>query len=80
MEFIILKNITPFKELDMAKTNFMGTVSHEFKTPIASIQMGLQLLENTQIGALNDEQKHLVTGIREDANRLLNITGLILPN
>lgn len=75
---IILKNITPFKELDMAKTNFMGTVSHEFKTPIASIQMGLQLLENTQIGALNDEQKHLVTGIREDANRLLNITGELL--
>ena len=62
----------------MAKTNFMGTVSHEFKTPIASIKMGLQLLENTQIGALNEEQKLLVNGIREDANRLLNITGELL--
>ena len=74
----MLRNITPFKELDLAKTNFMGTVSHEFKTPIASIQMGLQLLENKQIGELNDEQTNLVSGIKEDSNRLLKITGELL--
>lgn len=74
-QVIMLRNITPFKELDLAKTNFLGTVSHEFKTPISSIQMGLQLLENDQIGTLNSEQKNLVNGIREDSNRLLKITG-----
>ncbi|WP_027382014.1 HAMP domain-containing sensor histidine kinase [Epilithonimonas caeni] len=77
-QVIMLRNITPFKELDLAKTNFLGTVSHEFKTPISSIQMGLQLLENEQIGSLNDEQKNLVSGIREDSNRLLKITGELL--
>jgi len=77
-QVIMLRNITPFKELDLAKTNFMGTVSHEFKTPIASIQMGLQLLENKQIGELNDEQENLVSGIKEDSNRLLKITGELL--
>ncbi|MCG2793962.1 MAG: ATP-binding protein [Weeksellaceae bacterium] len=77
-QVIMLRNITPFKELDLAKTNFMGTVSHEFKTPIASIQMGLQLLENNQIGELNEEQKNLVHGIKEDAGRLLKITGELL--
>lgn len=75
---IMLRNITPFKELDLAKTNFLGTVSHEFKTPIASIQMGLQLLENDRIGILNDEQKNLVNGIKEDSSRLLKITGELL--
>lgn len=74
-QVIMLRNITPFKELDLAKTNFLGTVSHEFKTPISSIQMGLQLLENEQIGSLNNEQKNLVNGIREDSSRLLKITG-----
>ena len=77
-QVIMLRNITPFKELDLAKTNFLGTVSHEFKTPISSIQMGLQLLENNQIGTLNSEQKNLVNGIKDDSNRLLKITGELL--
>lgn len=77
-QVIMLRNITPFKELDMAKTNFMGIVSHEFKTPISSIKMGIQLLENHQIGALNEEQQNLVSGIKDDANRLLQITSELL--
>lgn len=75
---IMLRNITPFKELDLAKTNFLGTVSHELKTPISSIQMGLQLIENEKIGSLNNEQKNLITGIKEDSDRLLKITGELL--
>ncbi|KUJ52195.1 sensor histidine kinase [Chryseobacterium sp. JAH] len=77
-QVIMLRNITPFKELDLAKTHFMGTVSHEFKTPISSIQMGVQLLENERIGNLNDEQQKLVVGIKEDTVRLLKITGELL--
>jgi PAS domain S-box-containing protein len=75
---IVLRNVTAYKELDLAKTNFIATVSHEFKTPIASIIMSLQLLENKQIGALNDEQKHLVESIKDDTDRLLKITGELL--
>lgn len=77
-QVVILKNITPFKELDLAKTNFIGTISHEFKTPIASIQMGVQLLENERVGLLNPEQRNLVGGVKEDLERLLNITGELL--
>jgi two-component system, NtrC family, sensor histidine kinase KinB len=75
---ILLQNITPFKELDFAKTNFIATVSHELKTPISSIKMSLQLLENEQIGEVNEEQKNLLSSIKDDANRLLKITGELL--
>jgi PAS domain S-box-containing protein len=75
---IFLRNVTTYKELDFAKTNFIATVSHEFKTPISSIKMSLQLLENEQIGKLNDEQKNLIDSIKDDANRLLKITGELL--
>ena len=75
---IILQNITPYKELDFAKTNFIATVSHELKTPISAIKMSLQLLENKQIGELNEEQQSLVEGIKEDTGRLLKITGELL--
>lgn len=75
---IILRNVTAHKELDFAKTNFIATVSHEFKTPISSIKMGLQLLENEQIGKLNEEQKKLLDSIKDDADRLLKITSELL--
>ncbi len=77
-QVIILKNITPFKELDFAKTNFIATVSHELKTPISSIKMSLQLLENKQTGDINEEQKQLMDSIRDDSNRLLKITSELL--
>lgn len=75
---IILRNITEYKELDFAKTNFIATVSHELKTPISSIKMSLQLLENTKIGKLNEEQTNLLESIKDDANRLLKITSELL--
>ncbi|WP_159729026.1 ATP-binding protein [Sphingobacterium sp. 18053] len=77
-QFILLRNVTSFKERDVAKTNFIGTVSHELKTPIASIRMGIQLLENKRIGELNEEQKDLLEGIADDTERLLKITGELL--
>lgn len=75
---ILLRNVTEYKELDFAKTNFIATVSHEFKTPISSIKMSLQLLENEQIGKLNEEQTNLLESIKDDANRLLKITSELL--
>ena len=75
---IMLRNITLFKELDLAKTNFIGTVSHEFKTPISSMKMSLQLLENENVGSLNKEQKQLLESITEDTDRLLKITSELL--
>lgn len=75
---IILNNVTKYKELDSAKTNFIATVSHEMKTPISSILMSVQLLGDSRLGSLNDEQTQLLGSIRESSNRLLNITGELL--
>lgn len=77
-DVIILRNITLFKELDFAKTNFIATVSHELKTPISSIKMSLQLLENETTGAINEDQKQLIDSINDDSQRLLKITGELL--
>ncbi len=77
-DVIILRNITVFKELDFAKTNFIATVSHELKTPISSIKMSLQLLEKEDTGKMNEDQKQLIHSIKEDSQRLLKITGELL--
>jgi NtrC-family two-component system sensor histidine kinase KinB len=77
-EVYILRNITPFKELDEAKTNFIATVSHELKTPISSIKMSLKLLDDERVGIMNPEQKEMVQHIKEDCGRLLKITSELL--
>lgn len=75
---ILLQNITPYKEMDFAKTNFIATISHELKTPLASIGMSLQLLNNKKVGNINDEQLSLVNAIQDDVTRLLKITSELL--
>jgi len=77
-KIILLKNITEFKEMDEAKTNFIATISHELKTPISSLKMSLKLLEDQRIGVLNPEQKDLLNNMGEDAQRLMNITKELL--
>lgn len=77
-DVILLKNITKFKELDSAKTNFISTVSHEMKTPLSAILMSLKLLDDSRVGELNGEQKELAQSIRDNSDRLLNITGELL--
>ncbi|MEL7833414.1 HAMP domain-containing sensor histidine kinase [Fodinibius sp. Rm-B-1B1-1] len=75
---ITLKNVTHFQEINEAKTNFIAVVSHELKTPIASINMSLRLLEDERVGPLNDEQSELIRNIRQDAERMKTTTAELL--
>lgn len=75
---ILLKNITKYHELDVAKTNFMATISHELKTPISAIKMSLKLLKDVRVGDMNKEQTDLVKNIDEDTQRLLKLTSEML--
>lgn len=75
---IVLKNITEYKELDAAKTNFIATISHELKTPLAAINMSLKLLNDERVGNVNTEQKQLIADIEDNSKRLLKITGELL--
>ncbi len=57
-------------ELDQVKKDFLSHVSHELKTPLASIQEVNRLLLEELPGGLNDKQRHLVNLNLKSASRL----------
>lgn len=67
---VLFQNITQLKQLEKVKTDFMATISHELKTPLTSIMMGVSLLEDTNIGDLNNRQKRVMENIKEGGERL----------
>lgn len=73
---IVLKNITSFKELDVAKTDFIATISHELKTPLASSDFSLKLLEDERVDAA--ERKDLIQQLKNDNQRMLRILSELL--
>ncbi|MET3875371.1 ATP-binding protein [Chitinophaga sp. OAE865] len=75
---VILRNITTFKEQDIAKTHFIATISHELKTPLAASDFSIKLLEDERTGMLSDEQKELLDSLKQDNRRMIKIVSELL--
>jgi two-component system, NtrC family, sensor histidine kinase KinB len=75
---IVLQDVTRFRLLDEVKTNLVSTVSHELKTPLTSVRMGLHLLLEERIGSLTRKQTEILLAAREDSERLLRIINDLL--
>lgn len=74
----LLQDVTSFKNLDRLKSEFIATISHELKTPLTSMNMAIDILSREVPGKLNDEQKELLTGAKEDVTRLKNFVNDLL--
>ena len=75
---VLLKNITEFKQLEKIRTDFISTISHEFKTPLTSIMMGIGLLNDKNIGEINEKQKNLIDTIKEETEKLTDLVTNLL--
>ena len=75
---LLFKDITNLKEIEIVKRNFIGTISHELKTPLTSIMMGIGLINNENIGILNKRQKDIVEAISEDVQNLSELVSNLL--
>ena len=75
---VILQDVTKFRLLDDAKTNLVGTVSHELKSPLTSLRMAAYLLLEQKITGLTATQQELLETVRDESDRLLRILDNLL--
>jgi NtrC-family two-component system sensor histidine kinase KinB len=75
---VVLYDVTRFRLLDGAKTNLVGTVSHELKSPLTSVRMALHILLEKTVGDLTPQQDELLQAARNDTERLLRILNDLL--
>lgn len=62
-----------FDRLATVKDDFLATINHQLRTPLAAIVQGIELVKDSSIGSLNDEQRSLVVMMQGQANRLLDL-------
>ncbi|MBS4536483.1 PAS domain S-box protein [Clostridium sp. D2Q-14] len=74
----LMQDITKLKEVDQMKSDFVSTVSHEFRTPLTSIGMSAGLLLEGISGDITEDQKELLEAIKEDNERLKNLVSDLL--
>lgn len=70
------KMVKGLSSIECLQKDFINNVSHEFKTPISSIQGFAKLLEDESL--TDEERKEYVSIIIEESDRLLNISTNIL--
>ncbi|HNW58512.1 MAG TPA: ATP-binding protein [bacterium] len=69
----LFEDVTRFKDLERLKTEFIATVSHEFRTPLTSINMTIDILSQQLLGPVTSRQSELLAIAKEDCNRLTKL-------
>ncbi|MBL7071538.1 MAG: PAS domain-containing protein [Candidatus Omnitrophica bacterium] len=65
-----LSDVTKQRELDQLKADFVSNISHEFRTPIVTIQNSLFLLLNKKVGPVTQEQEKFLSLAQRNLKRL----------
>jgi PAS domain S-box-containing protein len=66
-------DITAQKESERLRSEFLAMVTHDMRTPLASLQGMLGLLDKGVIGELNAQGRQLVTSVGPKFDRLLRL-------
>jgi len=58
------------KKLNNMKNDFVNNMTHELKTPISTISLASQMLQDTGVGKTPETLKHISNVIRDETKRL----------
>jgi NtrC-family two-component system sensor histidine kinase KinB len=71
-------DVTPLRELERLREEFLHMIVHDLRTPAASIQTALDFLLSESVGPLVPEQRDVLTIARDNVGRMLRMINAIL--
>ena len=75
---VSVKDITREKEIEKMKNEFISSISHEIKTPLAIIKEAINLVVDEIPGKIVEPQRDVLTTAQKNIGRLSNIIGDLL--
>lgn len=69
--FITIRTLLKQKKLSEIKSDFINNMTHEFKTPLATISLAVDALKNEKVAA-NKEKSEYFTSIIKEENKRMN--------
>lgn len=69
----VLQDITPLKELDQMKADFIAMVAHELRAPLAAVEQQLVVVLNRLAGEITAKQEELLGRAKERIKGLLDL-------
>ncbi len=72
------RDISKENEVDKAKTEFASLVSHQLRTPFATINWYVELLLSKDAGPLNEKQKGYLQEIYKASQRMVALVNVLL--
>lgn len=73
-----LTDVTRFQEMEKIKSGFVSIVSHEFRTPLTTIIIGVEMLREGLLGDLTPRGKEVLDAIGADCGRLTRLIDNLL--
>ncbi|MBP9716720.1 MAG: hypothetical protein KBD51_02135 [Candidatus Levybacteria bacterium] len=74
----LVKEVEVLRNLDIQKTEFVSTASHQLRTPLSGMKMFLELMLDESFGKLNKKQTEIVKNINESNERMIGLVNALL--
>ncbi len=80
MFFLSMRTLSVQRKLDRMKTQFINNMTHEIKTPLATISLACEMLQDPTVSQDRESQKNFISIVSDENHRLQVLVETLLQS